>query len=94
MSMMQSVLCYKIYIRVKKILRNIQLFPLDNASLHFEENVAKWVFVYHRRLTPKVDLSIDAHKCSNIMELLRGAQLLKIMIYVGLYHPKHVKEFR
>lgn len=73
--------------------------PMYDALTHFEwkkdwrKNLSNWKFVYHKRLTPERKPSFDAQKCNEIMELLSDVQLLKIMMKVGPFYPKLVKEF-
>lgn len=43
-------------------------------------------------LSPERELFNDAHKCSEIIQLLSNAQLLKIVINVGPEHQQLVKK--
>lgn len=77
----------------KNLPKNILLSQLENVSFHFEEIVAKWKFVFHIRLTREREFSIDAQKCSEIMDFLSDTQLLKTMMNIRPYYLKFVKEF-
>lgn len=61
----------------KKIPLNIHM--LDNISFHYEESVLKWNYMYHRRIAPKREMSKEALKCEEIVELLEDAQVMKIV---------------
>lgn len=37
----------------KKIPTNVHISPLDSKSFRSEENVLKWKFVYHKKITPR-----------------------------------------
>lgn len=57
----QIINCVKIvkmYIIRDNISKNVPSILLDNVSFNFKENVVKWKFVYHRRLTPEREPSI------------------------------------
>lgn len=77
----------------KKIPTYIIVAPLDNISFHFEEIVLKWKNVYHRRITPKRELSKEALKCEEIFELLDDAQIMKIVRGLSPYYIKLDKKF-
>lgn len=80
----------KVSIGRNKLSKNIPPIPFDNVSFNYEESVAKWKFVYHRRLKLKREPFIHACKCTEIIELLSDAPFLKTMMNVGLYYSKLV----
>lgn len=77
----------------KKLSDNVLVVPFDNVPLHYEETMLTWKYVYHKRISPKRELSKDVFKCYEIMELLEDAQVKKIMSNIGHFYPNLVKEF-
>lgn len=91
--MVQTIKKNKKIVGGKKIPANVLTTPLDNVSSHSRESVLKWKFVYHRRIVPAREISKEALKCEEIVELLEDAQIIKIVSNIGPFYPKLVKEF-
>lgn len=77
----------------KKIPANVPTTPVDNVSSPSKESVLKWKFVYHRRIVPERELSKEALKCEEIVEVLEDAQIIKIVSNIRPFYPELVKEF-
>ncbi|KAK2449604.1 hypothetical protein QL285_008784 [Trifolium repens] len=77
----------------RSIPQNVPDVPMDNVSFHFPTSVAKWKFVYHRRLAVERELAEDTMECTEVMELINQAGLLKTVCGLGKCYEKLVKEF-
>lgn len=66
--------------------------PIDDVYFHTEESVSKWNYVYHRRVAPERELYANPRKCGEIMQFLIDVRLSNIIIDVGPYYAKLVKE--
>lgn len=60
--------------------KDVPPVSFDNVSFYSEESVTKWKFVFHRRLATQRELSADAQKCNEIIELL--SELLGTLLRV------------
>lgn len=79
-------------VRGNKFPDNVLTVPLENVSFHYEVSVLKWKYVYHVRIASERDLSKEALKCYEIMELLEDAQIKKVVSDIGSLYPKLFKE--
>ncbi|CAI8602437.1 unnamed protein product [Vicia faba] len=77
----------------KKYFDNVPIAPLVNVSFYSEESVLKWKHVYHMIISSERELSKEALKCYEIMELLEDAYFKKIVSGIIPFHPNMVKEF-
>ncbi|KAK2449898.1 hypothetical protein QL285_009051 [Trifolium repens] len=77
----------------RSIPQNVPDVPMDNVSFHFPTSAAKWKFVYHRRLAIERELAEDTMECTEVMELINQAGLLKTVCGLGKCYEKLVKEF-
>lgn len=77
----------------QKLPKGVPPAHLDNVSLHEEDRVRKWRYVYHRTVFLEKELSKEALKIDVIMELLHDAQRIKTVSRIGPYFPRLVKEF-
>ncbi|KAK2417317.1 hypothetical protein QL285_039630 [Trifolium repens] len=77
----------------RSIPQNVPDVPMDNVSFHFPTSAAKWKFVYHRRLAIERELAEDTMECTEVMELIKQAGLLKTVCGLGKCYEQLVKEF-
>lgn len=75
----------------KKIPYDVPLAIMDKESFHSEDSVLKWKYVYHRRIAGEREISEEAMKCEEIIELLQDSQVMKNVF--GLSHCRLVKKF-
>lgn len=66
---------------------------MDNVTFHSEKSIAKWKFVFHRRITLESEFYDDTKKFNEIVYLLIVAQILKTMMNICPFYPKLVKKF-
>lgn len=67
--------------------------PLDNVSLHYVKNAKRWKYVIHMRVALERELSKDALKCKEVIELIEAAGLMKTVTQFGPCYESLVKEF-
>lgn len=72
---------------------NIVDAPLDNVSFHYEANVQKWKFVYHRRIYYERELSENVLEWKEVVNLLKDSSMIKTMSDIRPCYEKLVNEF-
>ncbi|KAK2410499.1 hypothetical protein QL285_045860 [Trifolium repens] len=88
-----SIVSAKKKVAGRTIPPNVPDVPMDNVSFHFSASAAKWKYVYHRRLALERELSDEALKCKDVMDLIQQAGLMKTVSGLGNCYEKLVKEF-
>ena len=57
----------------KKNVQIVENVPIDKVSFHLPEFSQRWKFIYHRRLAVERELSDEAAKIKEVMELIKEA---------------------
>ncbi|XP_058733485.1 uncharacterized protein LOC131605106 [Vicia villosa] len=67
--------------------------PIDNISFHSTSSVNRWKYVYQKRPALERELVQNALECKDIMDLIHGASLMKIVVHLPKCYERLVKEF-
>jgi hypothetical protein len=77
----------------RKTMQTVVNVPIDKVSFHLPKNALRWKFVYHMRLALERELSKEALEIDAVIELIKGAGLMKTVCNLGDCYEKLVKEF-